>query len=146
MQNIIPIHRQSADSTKALHLQIDALQRTVVHLENRITQLGKTYITIPDLSGRRVLQCQEIIRCQANGNYCDLYLADKKRIRISKTLKFVQALLPAETFIRVHQSHVINVHYVEQFQLGKSASLRLKTHDQIPISRSGCHAISNFYQ
>jgi two-component system LytT family response regulator len=49
-----------------------------------------------------------IIYCMAEGNYTQIHLIDKCLLE-SKTLKQIEALLPKETFIRIHRSFLINL-------------------------------------
>ena len=72
-------------------------------------------IIICDMSGFHVIEIKEIIRCEAK-DYCTLfYLSGHKRITSSKTLKHYQDLLTEYHFIRVHNSHLINMVHVKGY-------------------------------
>ena len=72
-------------------------------------------ITIPDKRGFRVLNIREIIRCEAEG-YCTLfYLSGGKRITSSKNLKFYEEILEEKGFLRVHNSHLVNLEHIAGF-------------------------------
>lgn len=90
-------------------------------------------LVVSTSNGVHVIPHQEIIRCAANGNYCAVILTSGKKILVSKTLKFIQEQLSSTAFLRVHQSHLINLDFVRF--LGKDYTL-LNDKTKIPISRS----------
>lgn len=57
----------------------------------------------------------EIIRCKGENNYTCFYLTDGSSILVSKTLKEWDDLLSEYSFIRTHQSHLINSLHVKSF-------------------------------
>ena len=79
-----------------------------------------------------VILSDDIIRCQSNGNYCNIYTRNGNCVLTSKTLKKVEEALPNKKFIRVHQSHLVN--FQEIFKVNGS-ELVLRNGSTIPISR-----------
>lgn len=73
---------------------------------------GKT-VAFPVKNGYRMARCEDIVRCQAAGNYTTVFLANGQDFSLCKRLKEVEALLPGEVFCRVHQSHLVNLGWVE---------------------------------
>jgi two-component system, LytTR family, response regulator len=72
-------------------------------------------IIICDMAGFHVLEIKDIIRCEAQ-DYCTIFhLAGKKRITSSKTLKHYEDLLTEYHFLRVHNSHLINMAHVKGY-------------------------------
>ncbi len=58
------------------------------------------------------VQISQIIRVAAENNYSIFYLANGKRITVSKTLGDFEELLCAQGFYRIHKSHLINLNYL----------------------------------
>jgi two-component system LytT family response regulator len=56
-----------------------------------------------------ILEIDDIIRCESEDNYTRFFLKSSKPLMISKTLKEYEELLSDEGFLRVHQSHLINL-------------------------------------
>jgi two-component system, LytTR family, response regulator len=56
----------------------------------------------------------EIIRCQAESNYTVIYLKSHK-ITVPKTLKEFEELLTEYDFYRVHNSHLVNLAFVQNY-------------------------------
>jgi len=55
---------------------------------------------------------------------------------ICRTLKEIEELLGENHFIRVHQSHLVNMNYIKQFIKGDGGYLLLNDNTEIPIARS----------
>lgn len=84
------------------------------------------------IPGTHLSNPDEILRLEAVSNYTRIYLANGKKMLISKTLKhFCEQLLPAG-FIRCHRTHLVNPGYVQKIVPG---ALRLKNGETIVISR-----------
>lgn len=76
----------------------------------------------------------EIIRCQSESNYTNFYFTSKKKLLVSKTLGDYERMLDGYGFIRVHQSHLINLFYVDRYEKSGGGFLVLKDESQIPVS------------
>lgn len=50
-----------------------------------------------------------ILWIEANGSYCDVYTANNKKITLSYSLSHIQKALPADIFIRIHRSYLVNI-------------------------------------
>ena len=85
---------------------------TRVLLEN-IKALKQTQhkVVLPVLDGFEVVPVQEIVRCQANGNFTDFHFVDGKKKMICRTLKFYEDALSELGFMRVHKSHLVCLLY-----------------------------------
>lgn len=95
------------DST---HINIDELMRITKSPGTRIDTL-----VIPDTDGFKVLKLTDIIRCEADGYCTTFYLSDKKKLTSSRNLKYYEDLLADHSFLRVHNSHLINLHHVKSY-------------------------------
>ena len=76
-----------------------------------------------------------IIRCEASNNYTLFYLQNGERILVCKTLKDFSELLTPHNFIRTHQSHLVNQHFIKSFLKEDGGTLLLTDQAKIPISR-----------
>lgn len=146
MHNIISFQESIKDQYyHQLEMQILFLNRKVRDLENHISQLNQNYIIVPTMDGNLNIRIDEIIYCQANSNYTHIFLEGKNKICVSKTLKYIESLLPKKRFIRIHQSHLVNINFIQQYHLGNSAHLRLKTGVELSISKSGVHRMQHMF-
>jgi len=83
-----------------------------------------------------VVFLKDIIRAEADDNYSKFILSDKRVILISKPLKEFDVRLSSVNFLRVHQSHLVNLHHVVAFnKKDMTLSLNLEA-IQIPVAQS----------
>lgn len=65
--------------------------------------------------GYHIIWLKDILYCSASGNYTTFFLVDGNQVVISKILKEYENILPAEHFVRVHNSSIVNMNYVKKF-------------------------------
>ncbi len=102
------------------------IQNSAVLLENLTIenkQLKK--MVLPMLNGFEVIVLKNLVRCQANDNLTDVFLADGSKKTVCRTLKFFEGILEEYDFVRVHKSHMINLNYVKLFKKGKGGEVHL---------------------
>jgi two-component system LytT family response regulator len=75
----------------------------------------KSKVALPTLTGYRMKKINDIIYCEGDHNYTNIHLVNNESLLVSKTLKFIEELLPEEIFFRIHKSYLINLNYVEQY-------------------------------
>ncbi|MEZ4963475.1 MAG: LytTR family DNA-binding domain-containing protein [Saprospiraceae bacterium] len=109
--------------------QIAALEET-----NRAGRLEK--IAVADNDGLHFLKLQDIVRLESDVNYTTFHLVSGERITVSKTLKNFAQLLPETEFFRPHQSHIININYMEKILREDGGFVLMKDQTRIPIARS----------
>lgn len=92
-------------------------------------------LLLPTSKGLYAVSIPSIIRVEADSNYCHFHIKDKPKVVVAKTLKDYEEILAPCDFFRVHQSHLVNLHYVEYFHPGLEEYLILTTGEQIDVSR-----------
>lgn len=91
-------------------------------------------ITVPTSDGLVFLEASNIVRCEADVNYTNIYTTDRKKIMVSKTLKHFESLLTNCHFFRVHNSHLINLEYVKKYTKGKGGYITLIDDSTVEVS------------
>ena len=76
-----------------------------------------------------------IVRCESESNYTTFYLKSGEKLIVSKTLKEFDDLLTPYNFLRVHQSHLINLEEIKSFIKSDGGYIRMKDGSSISISR-----------
>lgn len=76
---------------------------------------------------------EDIIYCKSDGNYTTFFRNGKEPIIAAKSLKQVEELLTHGTFIRCHQSYIVNRDYVVKYQK-RNGVLILLNDTKIPVS------------
>ena len=112
-------------------------QNIEVLLNNLNHQNGsqKIKICIPSLKGFQVFEIKEIVFCEANGNYTNFYLLNKKSICASKPLHEYEELLSDCGFIRTHKSFLVNIEHIKEYIRGEGGSVILSNGQEVEVSR-----------
>lgn len=84
----------------------------------------------------QLVSLENIIRIQADSNYSSFRLVDGKQILVSKTIREYEILLSGTSLIRVHQSHMVNMNYIDKMIKKDGGYLLLKDGTKIPLSRN----------
>jgi two-component system LytT family response regulator len=92
-------------------------------------------IALPTLQEIMYVRVDDIIRCEASNNYTLFYLQNGEKVLVCKTLKEFSELLTPHNFIRTHQSHLVNLHFVKSFLREDGGTLFLTDQTKVPISR-----------
>ena len=102
-------------------------------------------ITIPIQQGFEVLEVKDILYCQADDNYTQIFLKDTKKL-VSKTLKYFEEILAENGFARVHKSYLVNVNAIVEYRKGKGGSVVLSSGKQIMVSPSRKKELLAFFR
>ncbi len=81
------------------------------------------------------VQVSSIIRCESDSNYTTFYLKDGERLIVSRTLKEFDELLTPYGFLRVHQSHLVNLDEIKSYVKSDGGYIRMKDGAMVSISR-----------
>jgi len=103
-------------------------------LQNNIQPTQKKRLVLKTQESVHVVELEEIIRCEADRNYTSFFLSGGKKILVSKTLKDYEILLSSFNFLRVQQSHLINLNFVDRYDKGNGGSVVMKDGSQVPLS------------
>ena len=95
--------------------------------------LEKT-LTLTATDGVRFIKMKDIMRLEAHGRYTKFYLANKEVILTSRTLGDFEETLSANQFFRIHETHIINLLYIDRFHRGNNYVL-LSDKTELPLAR-----------
>ena len=93
-------------------------------------------MAIPTLEGLEMVDLDDIISCAAEGNYTNFFLKDKTKILACRTMKDVEELLTDHSFIRVHNSYLVNINEVARYVKGEGGYLVMSDGANIDVSRT----------
>jgi two-component system LytT family response regulator len=94
-----------------------------------------TKLAIATSDGTDYLNIDEIIRIEADRSYSMIYLTNKKRIMVSKSLIEYEDMLLDNDFFRVHKSFLVNLHHVVKHIKHDGGYAEMIDGSQIMISR-----------
>ena len=82
----------------------------------------------------QIVMIDDIIRCEAADNNTWFFLKGGEKILVTRTLKQFDQMLEKHQFIRVHQSHLVNINFLHEYIKRDGGYLKLKNGDQIPVA------------
>ena len=93
-------------------------------------------IALSTLGGLIVINTDDLLYCESDGPYTNFIFKEHKPILISKTLKEVEEVLSIRNFLRVHNSFLINLKYVQKYLNGNGGDVVMNNGKVIPVSRT----------
>jgi two-component system LytT family response regulator len=114
---------------KSMSYKMDILLKNV----SQQKALDKT-LTLTSTEGVRFIKMKDIIRLEAHGRYTKFYLSNKDVILTSRTLGDFEETLSANEFFRIHETHIVNLLYIDRFHKGNNYVL-LADKTELPLAR-----------
>ncbi len=133
---------KAVDYVRAIKEKENALEGQVLQAKP-VRAEGK--ITLPQQDGFQVLEVSDIYFCKADDNYTEIYL-EKKKIVVSKTLKYFEDALQSYSFARIHKSYLVNVSEVVKYKKGKGGSVVLSNGKELSVSASKKADLLSYFQ
>lgn len=96
---------------------------------------GSETIMLSTGSGWQLVKLLDIVRLKSEGNYITFYTNNGEKITVIKTLKYYENTLPENMFFRVHQSHIINLHYIKKVLTSDGYSIVMSDGFTVPLSK-----------
>lgn len=93
-------------------------------------------IGFPTSSGVIFLDPETILYLRSESNYTGIYLNDRSKLLVSKTLKHVALCFSDHNYLRVHHSYMVNMNEVSRYIKGDGGTVVLKSGEKIPVSRA----------
>jgi two-component system LytT family response regulator len=93
----------------------------------------KKKIVLKTMDRIYTMHADEIVRLEADGSYTNVYLENGKKIMVSRLLKEFDELLSGEGFLRVHQSHLVNMEFLFCFEKQEN-HIVMKDESIVPVS------------
>jgi two-component system, LytTR family, response regulator len=129
------------DDLKAAIAKAEANNETrngQLQLELLLEHLNKKQpkrITIPTSDGLHFIHIDNIVYLEASNNYTQIYLATDQKFLVSRTLKEFEEMLPADPFVRIHHSIIVNKHYVEKYIRGDGGQVVMRHGRVLDVSK-----------
>lgn len=111
-----------------------AQKKLTLLLENlNVNDQQVSKIAFPTVEGFELVHSNQILYCKAESNYCCIKKIDGFTKIATKTLKYVEEVLPASSFKRIHKSYVINLNYVVRYHK-VNKEVELTNGEKLPVS------------
>lgn len=110
------------------------IQNLLSNLHTREVQNRR--LPLASAESLRLVELKDIIRLQGENNYTRFYLTEGPPLLVSRTLKEYATQLEESDFLRVHQSHVVNVNHITSFVKSEGGYLVMRDGSQVGIARN----------
>ncbi len=115
-------------------IDLSELDRLVKMVEERIKKgNNQKQLVIPTISTMEVIDINSIVYCKADGSYTTIVCEDKEIIA-SKTLKYIQSMLPGDRFARIHTSYLVNINHILRYYKGIGGQVSMSDKSLLPVS------------
>lgn len=110
--------------------KLDVLRQS---LSDHKTQEDK--IAIPTNDGMEFLPIKNIVHIESSTNYSKVFLKEGKPILVTRLLKDFEDMLLPYRFFRIHNSHLINLNYIQKYVRGEGGQVIMQNGDAIDVAR-----------
>lgn len=93
-------------------------------------------LALPTQTGFKTVEPKDILRCQSDNYYTLFYFRNGAKLIVSKTLKYYDEILTPHHFLRVHQSHLVNLSEVTEYRKHYGGMVVLSNQEEIPVSNN----------
>jgi len=110
------------------------LELLIHRLHFPAAQINK--VAFPTLEGLQMVTVDSIISCESDSNYTIVFLKDKQKIVVSRTLKDIEELLEDYPFFRIHHSYLVNLNEINKYVKGEGGYVVMSDGSAVDVSRS----------
>lgn len=127
--------------SKAINKAFDAMDREKFSMKiasffqnvESLTNKAKR-IALKTAENIHIVNLNDIMYCESEGNYTTFFMADKSRIMVSQTLGDYEDLFNEYGFIRTHKSFLINLQFIKRYEKGEGGKIILNDNTNIPVA------------
>jgi two-component system LytT family response regulator len=122
------VKKSQDDSTGISHVEL--LLENIKRQTNSFKRIALT-----NSDGIHLFEIADIIRCESEDNYTTFYIRNNKPVLVSRTLKEFEELLRDHGFVRIHQSHLINLTFLKSYVKKNGGYVIMADQTHLPISQ-----------
>ena len=103
----------------------------------------REYISVKADYKVSLVRIADIVYLESEGEYVRMHLADGSTITTLFRLKNMEAALPADTFMRVHRSYIVNLRCIKSYVKGR---IFLGETEYVPIGENYKEAFQHYIE
>lgn len=116
-------------------------------MESNIKTLNKSdKIVLKTSEHVHLINTSDIIRIEADGNYSTFFIADGRKVIVSRAIKEWEENLIDKGFHRVHKSHLINIHKLTYFDKTDSGDVIMSDGSVVPVASRKKEMLLNLFE
>ena len=111
------------------------LRRAVMRFQKKAIHKGNNTLCLKSYGDYKFVNTNEVLYLKADNNTTDIIQTNGTKVSAFKTLKYFQESLPKH-FIRIHNSYIVNSHFISRIHFGKSKCMIKNGDVSVPFSKS----------
>lgn len=122
-----------------------ARKKVISNITERVAQLAQNIrgssfkharLALPATDGLVFVNVEEIIYCEATGNYTNIHMEDGRKFVVSRTLKEYEEMLEQHDFFRIHNAYLINLNSIKKYIRGEGGQVVLVNDKALDVSKA----------
>lgn len=97
--------------------------------------MSKKRIIIHSIDKIDVIKHDDLMYISSSGKYSTFFTSDKRKVTSSLNIGNHLSNLSEDRFIRIHNSFIVNIDYIQSVLKGENWSVLLDDKTEIPVSR-----------
>lgn len=93
-------------------------------------------IALPETNGFSIVEIDDIVHIQAQGNYCDVFFQNGSKSTVTRKLREFEELLVNYNFCRAHHSHLVSLYHIQKFSKKDGGVISLSNGQTVYLSRA----------
>jgi len=126
-----PVDRLELEQALAKVLHMQPIQPDQIARAQQIFTKNK-HIVLRSADYLKIVELEKVVYCMSDSGYTTFFLSDGKKIMTSKYMKEYEELLLSSSFLRTHQSYMVNFQFIDRYH--KEGYLILKDGTEIPVA------------
>ena len=127
--------RKAVDKLAGRHGEAQKNVHLELLLQNiRTLKSSEQKMAIPTLNGLDFVFLKDILRCESSGSYTNILLSDGKAILSSRAIREYEELLPEDLFLRVHNSHIVNLNRIKRYEKGRGGYIVMEDDSTVEVA------------
>lgn len=128
----------------------DQLLNYIKSLENLsralLPSVGFSRITIHHAKGFKIVDPNEFMYLEGEGNYTSITFVDGSKYVDTKSIGVYEDILDKQRFFRIHKSHIVNILYVKEFLNDNGHFVVMKDNTRLTLSRLRVAQFLDFFK
>jgi two-component system LytT family response regulator len=83
-----------------------------------------------------MIAIDNIIYCESDDNYTRIFLKNKKKLLVTRSLKELEEMLESYSFLRIHRSYLANLNETEKYIKGEGGYLIMSDGSHVDVSKN----------
>lgn len=133
--------------SKVIHSKSRFSEQKINFLESMYnSQSNFSKIVLSTNEGFEIVPIENILYIVADSNYSFVHIQDKKTIHIARTLKDFEQTLADHGFLRIHQSHLINMHKIVKYVKSDGGHVVMCNGQVLYVAKSKKNTLLAFFE